>query len=153
MSRHGANEEGSQGAWIAMCVIVGLLALLLLAGMVLAVPAEVGARLQRGHWLPFSLPTLWRVLRAWLGNPQGGAMVGWPGGDRALLPGPRLYAGLLIVELVCLPALIAAVIWGLLAVSRFWTADRGDEGREDALARARGRLSADGRAGTRGLRR
>ena len=113
MSRHGANEDGSQGAWIAMCVIVGLLALLVVAGLVIAAPAEVGARLEHGHWLPFSLPILWAVLRGWLGNLQGGAMVGWPATDRALLPSARLYAGLLIVELVFLPVLVAAVIWGL----------------------------------------
>ena len=50
-------------------------------------------------------------------------MVGWPAMDRALLPSARLYAGLLIVELVFLPVLVVAVIWGLRVVGRFWTAD------------------------------
>jgi hypothetical protein len=136
-----------------MCGILGLLALLVVAGMVIALPAEVGARLEHGHWLPFSLPILWAVLRAWLENLKGGAMVGWPAMDRARLPSARLYASLLVAELVFLPVLMVAVIWGLRVVGRFWTADQPGEGRQDALARARGRLGADGRAGTRGLRR
>lgn len=153
MSGHRTSEEGSQGAWIAMCVILALLAFLVVVGMVIAAPAEVGARLEHGHWLPFSLPILWAVLRGWLGNLKGGAMVGWPAMDRARLPSARLYASVLVVELVFLPVLMVAVIWGLRVVRRFWTADEPAVGREDALARARGRLGADGRAGTRGLRR
>jgi hypothetical protein len=78
-------------------------------------------------------------------------MVGWLAMDRALLPSARLYAGLLIVELVVLLVLVAGVIWALKVVARLWTADKPGEGREDALARARGRLGADGRAGTRGF--
>lgn len=153
MSGRGANEDGSQGAWVAMWVIVGLLGLGVAAGLVIAAPAEVGARLERGRWLPFSLPILWTVLRGWLGSLPCGAMVGWPAADRELLPSGRLYALLLIVELVFLPVLVGGAIWGLRSVGRFWTADGRGQGREDALARARGRLSADGRAGTRGLRR
>ena len=153
MSRHGANEDGSQGAWIVMCVIVALLALIVLVGTVIAVPAELGARLEHGRWLPFSLSILWTVLRGWLTNPRGGAMVGWPGMDRTFLPSPRLYAVLLILQLVFLPVLAAGLVWALRRATRFWAADERGEGRGDALARARGQLGADGRAGIRGLRR
>ena len=99
--------------------LVCALAAVLLLGLGLAVPAEAGARLTHGRWLPLGWSVLWQVAWGWLTNMRAGALVGWPATDRRWLPTASLYAWLLVVEVV---AFLALSITGTIAGVRLWNA-------------------------------
>ena len=111
------SNEKDQLTELFGIVLVSALAAVLLLGLVLAVPAEVGARLTDGHWLPLGWTVLWHVAWGWLTNMSAGAMVGWPVAEDRWLPAASLYAALLLIEVVLFLILSIA---GIIAGVRLW---------------------------------
>lgn len=106
-------------AEVAGVALVCVLASVLLLGLGLAVPAEVGARLSHGHWLPLSWTVLWQVAWGWLTDVRAGAVVGWPASDRLRLPSALLYAVLLLIEVL---VFLALSVTGMVVGVRLWNA-------------------------------
>lgn len=103
---------------LGVALVCGLAAILLL-GIGLAVPAEVGVRLSRGRWLPLGWTVLWHVAWGWLIDMRAGAMAGWPGADRRWLPTAQMYAVLLVIEVV---VFVTMAVAGTVAGVRLWNA-------------------------------
>jgi hypothetical protein len=125
-------------------VLVSVLAAILLLGVGLALPAEAGARLSHGRWLPLDWVVLWRVGWRWITTMRAGAMVGWPATDRRWLPDARLYAAFLVLEIVLF---LSLSISGSIAGVRAWNATHGP-----ALS-SRAKLARTGNAMPRSHRR
>jgi hypothetical protein len=103
---------------VGLALVCGLAAVLLL-GLGMAVPAEVGARLSHGRWLPLGWTVLWRVGWGWLTHVDAGPLAGWPDFDHRWLPSAPLYAELLVAEVV---ALVALSVIGAVVGVRLWNA-------------------------------
>ena len=103
--RHAGSWDG-----LAQVVLVALLVPLLLLGSGLTLPAELGARLQHGHWIPLSEWTLVQVSWGWATHP-GNAYAGWPRADHALLPAPALFGLLVGVEVALFFGIVSLGVW------------------------------------------
>jgi hypothetical protein len=93
------------------CVVIGIL---------LWVPAAIGARLQHGSWVRLSVVDLVGVGWHWLthpADPLGGA----PASVRDQLPDPHLFVVLVVVEVLLLLALAGTVLY-------LWQRDRQGRG-------------------------
>ena len=106
------SGDRAPGSWdgLAQVVLVAVLVPLVLATAGLALPAEVGARLQHGHWIPVSGSTLVQVSWGWVTHP-GNAYAGWPRTDHALLPAPALFGLIVGLESVLFLAISGLGVW------------------------------------------
>ncbi|MGH7920942.1 MAG: hypothetical protein ACREQM_13515 [Candidatus Dormibacteraceae bacterium] len=128
--------------WAALAVLAGIVAL----GAGLALPGELGARLQHGAWIPISFVGFWEVGWGWITDPAAGGMVGWPPADQASLPSPLLYAVFLAAEILVAIGIIAGLVAALVGHRRNASSPR--------LSDARGRgAPAIGRARDLGIGR